>query len=683
MITVVDAAESSLSNSDQWDSAVFDPSSLYGAPYGGYARAARHRLAQLPLRLVGGAEFEGWGGASSVEEGATVDLASDAEASSSSTTATPSHPHFRLSDADGQEYVCRVYHEDELDPHNVLSSMFDPPVLRTIAPDSVAEGGSAAFDHTDDYEGDDDDDDDDAYYYEDDEEYYYDHSRDVNDPEIDGMEVISVDPESGMAIMGVKYGGGGNKKPAPKAQAIQQQQHRTEPVKVDPQDIGRQLGKLEGICSQHHTGWWSYEWCNEKQVSQFHVHVAQVVQEDESKVVRHVEKKMEIQDVMTVGKFKQRAVRIEDDERITKGARKIIVDQGEDNAEKELSGMIIVTDTFDSGDWCEEFGVFRQVQVDIRCCPELQEKSTATASAKDKNSPIPGKAVLRNVHENHRHKCTYNTLVCTPLLCAEAFQNESVEAVQHSDGEENKASNAGKDGEDGERSYEDTPKKQRKRRKKKKNESVRDILDRALGNHCLQRNAGWWTYEFCHTRHAREFHGTNVMDATTGVSRQIVEEEHMLGIYKAEVHESYPDIEEPDHVVNATIDESAVSVGSSSKKKKKGNDAKKKVDAGSTPPEAGGNGAVYIQEYTNGLVCDHSDVAESIIKGGNVVGGGVERSTTVRFSCGKNYELVRVNEDSTCHYIFDVTVPALCGHPLFKATVAKTQVVKCLTVARY
>ena len=53
---------------------------------------------------------------------------------------------------------------------------------------------------------------------------------------------------------------------------------------------------------------------------------------------------------------------------------------------------------------------------------------------------------------------------------------------------------------------------------------------------------------------------------------------------------------------------------------------------------------------------------------------------TIRYSCGKKYELVRVNEDTTCHYVFDVTVPALCGHPLFKAEMARTQVVKCLPV---
>lgn len=149
----------------------------------------------------------------------------------------------------------------------------------------------------------------------------------------------------------------------------------------------------------------------------------------------------------------------------------------------------------------------------------------------------------------------------------------------------------------------------------------------------------------------------------------------MLGLYKADVHESYADDEEHDHVINATRSDGKDSLVVGSSKKAK---AKKKVDG--NPPEAGGNGAVFIQEYTDGLVCEDSDVAQSIIKGGNVVGGGIERSTTVRFSCGKNYELVRVNEDSTCHYIFDVTVPALCHHPLFKARLPKTQVVKCLPV---
>merc|ERR1711902_153348 len=96
--------------------------------------------------------------------------------------------------------------------------------------------------------------------------------------------------------------------------------------------------------------------------------------------------------------------------------------------------------------------------------------------------------------------------------------------------------------------------------------------------------------------------------------------------------------------------------------------------------QPGGNGAVYVQEYMHGDICDHEDVAESVIKGGNIVHGSIERSSSVRFSCGKQWELIDIKEDSTCHYILDVTIPELCQHELFKAPVTKTQVVKCLPV---
>ncbi len=68
-------------------------------------------------------------------------------------------------------------------------------------------------------------------------------------------------------------------------------------------------------------------------------------------------------------------------------------------------------------------------------------------------------------------------------------------------------------------------------------------------------------------------------------------------------------------------------------------------------------------------------------KGGSFLHASVERSSTVRFMCGNRRELVDdVKEDSTCHYISDVTVPELCHHELFWAEVTKKQVVECLPV---
>jgi hypothetical protein len=145
-----------------------------------------------------------------------------------------------------------------------------------------------------------------------------------------------------------------------------------------------------------------------------------------------------------------------------------------------------------------------------------------------------------------------------------------------------------------------------------------------------------------------------------------------LGVFKGGGNniEDYPDDEEHLHVVNAALGSAAADLGIGSLKK---NDRQQ-------PSIAGGNGAVYEQEYKHGAICDHEDVALSVIKGGNVVKGSVERSSTVRFMCGKQWELIDVKEDSTCHYLLDVSVPELCQHILFKAPTMKTQVVKCLPV---
>ena len=459
--------ESSLSSSDPYDDLIFDPSSLYGAPLGGYARASRHRLAQLPLRLVGGAEFDGWGGA------ATSDAESIGGDGVESVPGSSSAPHFRLSDADGRQFVCRVYREDELDPHSILGSMFDPPVLRTKAPPSISDYEEQ--DDTDEYEE----------YYEDDEEYYMHHTPDGNviqKTESQTMQVIGEDSATGVQIIGTVHTttGGIREKPVPGAGTASSEQ---QPVHIDPHDIGVQLGKLQETCAQHHAGWWSYEWCNEKQVSQFHVHVKQVVETDEDGNTLHFDKQMEIQDVTTIGKFKQRSVRI-DEIKASSKARRVIVDQGD--GQKHLAGEIVVTDTFDSGDWCDEFGIHRSVQVEIRCCPDLQEQA---AKRKDL---LFGKAVMKSVVENGREKCTYRTVVCSHLLCPEAFETENRKKIDHTDdatisGNEVVGDGSGQEGEGG--AYENIPPK-KKRRKKKKKESVRDILDRALGNHCLQRNAG-------------------------------------------------------------------------------------------------------------------------------------------------------------------------------------------------
>lgn len=193
-----------------------------------------------------------------------------------------------------------------------------------------------------------------------------------------------------------------------------------------------------------------------------------------------------------------------------------------------------------------------------------------------------------------------------------------------------------------------------------------------------------WTYEFCYGKQIRQYHVNNVIDMQMRqLKAPVIETEHILGVYKGSGNSlgDYPDEDEYLHVINAAgRPSSSTGENSNNNKKKKSELSASQQQQQSTSSHAGGNGAIYKQEYKFGEVCDHEDVAMSVIKGGNILHGGVERSSTVRFMCGNRRELVDVKEDSTCHYILDVTVPELCHHELFRAEVTKTQVVKCLPV---
>lgn len=133
-----------------------------------------------------------------------------------------------------------------------------------------------------------------------------------------------------------------------------------------------------------------------------------------------------------------------------------------------------------------------------------------------------------------------------------------------------------------------------------------------------------------------------------------LETEHLLGQYDPAEATKYPG-EDWRFVVNATKDDPQKSL------------------------LYGGNGAYFEVEYPDGDVCDNADVTDAAIVAGTSAGGSgsIARSSSVRYSCGPSYGIT-VNEDATCHYVVHVAVPDLCRHALFKAPVAKKQVVKCL-----
>jgi len=570
---------------------------------------------------------------------------------------------------------------------------------------------------------------------------------------------------------------------------------KTSSSQLNNEQIYQILQSLKGLCSQLHTGWWSYEWCHQEQLRQFHVAVSNM---------DPAQTQYEIQDVTLVGKYggelqiiypkgtyngkfmkgttttvqyDNKGVPLkttikrhnsQDDRLYSSHFALDTMDkkkgQQKSNTMTENRGPII-SQVFEGGDFCEEVGYNRQLQVDLLCCTEseidnwLESKKSTKEKRQQHNQekePIP-QAVLVSVKEEDT--CIYRSRVCTPLLCPGGSDTSKVVSSTKPDIKKTSASqptqatdpigtllNAIFDDEMVENGevqvffpddivggefdelvalaenggdIMNSPLFQRVKEalqkgntgnkqlikdllsddtvggntvvtstgsgnaraagvmEVKKGESIREILDKVLSKRpCLMKNLGWWTYEFCHTKKIRQYHANNVIDSSTGMAKQRIETEHILGVYKdsGNTVEDYPNEKEYLHVVNATGSNAADLAIGKRKKPRAQNHANKK---GQQP---GGNGAVYEQEYKHGELCDHEDVAESVIKGGNILEGSVERSSTVRFSCGDRWEMIDIKEDSTCHYILDVTVPELCQHPLFQAPVTKTQVVKCLPV---
>ena len=186
--------------------------------------------------------------------------------------------------------------------------------------------------------------------------------------------------------------------------------------------------------------------------------------------------------------------------------------------------------------------------------------------------------------------------------------------------------------------------------------SIRQILDQTFDRKrktCIQSGTGgWWVYELCPGRYIRQFHEVSLLDRVTGAATTHTESEHILGNYQAEILET----DEPEYksVVNVTS-----------------------TKAKSSSHVKNGNGAYFVQEYEGGDLCDHEDVTDSAIKAGKVEKGGIYRAATIKYSCGAKMQMT-VKEDSTCHYVVEVVIPALCEHPLFQAPVFKKQVIKCL-----
>ena len=478
--------------------------------------------------------------------------------------------YMEVIDSDGQAFACRVYHEDELDPDSFDDSMFDAPRLRKEV--SVEVNKSSNKEDIDDRKG----------------------TAEIGN----GLANQNSGETPSASSISTKLGKAGK---ISEIDAALSQNDNTLIAQL-------RLSELSGICGQLHKGWWSYEWCYETTVSQFHL---QFEAQDGQ---------VQIESVSTLGRYHSRTV---------------LVDFGADeklpnNYAEGQTEIARVVDEYTDGQLCDEGDQQpRKAFVHMQCCgPEVMDKTRGLLHRDGKRIQSHDAAVM---HIAEDPTCTYNVTVCTPLLCRESAERSLLQDDEENDGAVAPPGSRKPPGGD---------------------ETVRELLRRALGNYCLQsESGGWWTYEYCHERKVRQYHeaiGTSKTESGSVVMTRTLDSEHILGLY--------------DPANNAHLDE----------------DWRFVVNTTSSTI-GGGNGAYFELEYTGGEVCDHSDVTDAAIIAGSAGVGGVERASSVRYYCGNSYS-VSVNEDSTCHYIVHVIVPDLCKHPLFVAPVSKRKVVKCLPV---
>lgn len=611
---------------DEYDHMILDADSVYGSPYGGFSRATASRLAGLTLKLpnIGDELIE-----SDISQYETI------------------------RDYEGRPFACRVYHEDELEPSSLGDSMFDAPVLKAVKEEEAKKGKGKQLETATE--------------------------RGTKDLSLGGGETkVETDPLETANVDGANMdtaeqeeetqiytemdklmdptvtsasGPKLSKKIGPLVKT--HDGHFTDPIAVAHM-LNQRLKALVGMCAQIHRGWWSYSWCHQADVKQFHV----VVESSKTSNVQNIQ----LEDISILGKFAERQVKLNEGKNVE---AEVKVDEN-GRKKKDYTGgreaLGTITETFLDGDVCPETDQPRQTKITLQCCSEKvisRTKGGVLLNGKPIESNL---AALVDLSESEEPPCMYSMTICTPLLCADWEDGlDSITSKQLSSPSSSTTAPSTTKGNlgatDGNMDAAEVEKM-----------SVMEVLHAMFGKKgtlCLLfGTGGWWVYEFCPGGTIRQYHEITLMDRTTGEATNRIETEHYLGRYKAEDHEGVTKESEWKHMVNVTNGTFGSSSSSSSSSATAAS-IRSKNSLG-----LGGNGAYYVQEYTDGDACINEDVEDSAAY-------GTRRATTVRYYCGTSLQMT-VKEDSTCHYVVDITVPALCGHPLFKPPVSKKQVVKCL-----
>lgn len=470
----------SFPTNDEYDFMILDADSVYGSPYGGFSRSVSSRLAKLPLKLP------------------HADVNSD--------DYQPDYTTIR--DNQGRPFACRVYHEDEIDPESFNDSMFNAPILMKSKKD---DDGRKYGEEQQEEQG---------QQKEEEEKPTYSETMGTaeQDNEASRVKTHGGEGELGLhraeSVVEVSAAAGGstgaegttggsdNVRRSTSNDGQQDGQDVTvaedtpgPPRRRDPhviaQELSSRLQALVGMCAQIHMGWWSYSWCHQTDIKQFHVVI--------SKVNGQIQN-LEIEDITVLGKFNDRRVKLPERDNLD---LKAVETFGKPKYFGDKKPVGAIVETFVGGDVCPETYDPRQTRVTIQCCSEKVIARSKGGVLRD-GVPIETDIVsLVEITESKDPPCNYQMTVCTPLLCAQDEDNDEIKGVTKEE------ANAGDDSSSKISSSsplaaKDSPRKKipdgRMDPSVVEEMSVVEVLNAmfgASGKVCILYGTGsWWVYEF-------------------------------------------------------------------------------------------------------------------------------------------------------------------------------------------
>lgn len=227
------------------------------------------------------------------------------------------------------------------------------------------------------------------------------------------------------------------------------------------------IAGLNGLCGQIHKGWWSYEWCFEREVRQFHVQID-----------KHGAQ-LRIESPSILGQYQSREVMVD---------LRHVPPNSFLRGKKEYARVV---DHHTNGELCDETGKNREAFVHFQCCSDTILERSRGLLHRSGQQILSNDAAVISIEEGP--VCTYNLTVCTPFLCDDNYDSNRKDSFQPEREQPQVAPLL--------RSNRDAPAKILG--------GVRDILDASLGGKCLQtETGGWWNYEFCHSGSIRQYHET-------------------------------------------------------------------------------------------------------------------------------------------------------------------------------